>query len=71
MYDNYGFATEVITANVRHSLHVVEAILAGSHIATIPYRVLKQMIKHPLTDIGITRFLTDYEKIPKKSDFIG
>lgn len=71
IYDNYNFATEVITASVRHPLHVVEAALAGSHIATIPYKVLRQMIAHPLTDIGITKFLADYERIPKKSDIIG
>lgn len=70
IYDNYNFMTEVITASIRHPLHVVEAALAGSHIATIPYKVLKQMIAHPLTDIGITRFLADYERIPKKSDII-
>jgi len=68
IYDNYGFLTEVITASIRHPLHVVEAALAGSHIATIPFNILELMVKHPLTDLGIKRFLADYEKIPKKSD---
>jgi transaldolase len=67
IYENYGFTTEVITASVRHPLHVVEAALAGSHIATVPFKVLELMLKHPLTDVGIERFLKDYEKIPKKN----
>lgn len=64
--DTYGFDSEVIVASVRNPLHVVDAALAGAHITTVPYNVLMQMIKHPLTDIGIDRFLADYEKIPKK-----
>ncbi len=65
MYDNYGIETEVIVASVRHPLHVVEAALVGGHIATIPYKVFKQMLAHPLTDIGIQKFLDDWEKVPK------
>jgi transaldolase len=64
--DTYGFDAEIIVASVRNPLHVVDAALAGAHIATVPYNVLMQMVKHPLTDIGIQRFLDDYEKIPKK-----
>ncbi|MCK4614146.1 MAG: fructose-6-phosphate aldolase [Thermoplasmata archaeon] len=64
--ENYSFDTEVIVASVRNPPHVVEAALAGAHIATVPYRVLMQMIEHPLTDIGIERFLADWEKVPKK-----
>ncbi len=62
--DIFGLESEVITASVRHPRHVVEAALAGSHIATVPYKVLKSMIKHPLTDIGLARFLEDWEKVP-------
>ncbi len=65
MYDNYGIETEVIVASVRNPLHVVEAALMGGHIATIPYKVFKQMLAHPLTDIGIQKFLDDWEKVPK------
>ena len=63
--DNYDFDTEVIVASVRHPIHVAEAARMGAHIATIPYDVLKKMFKHPLTDIGIERFLKDWEKVPK------
>lgn len=66
IFDNYGFETEVIVASVRNPLHVVDAALAGAHICTVPYNVLKQIVKHPLTDIGIERFLKDWEKVPKK-----
>lgn len=65
IYDNYGYDTEVIVASVRNPPHVVEAALAGAHISTIPYKVVMQMIKHPLTDIGIEKFLADWEKVPK------
>ena len=65
MYDNYGIETEVIVASVRNPLHVVESALMGAHIATIPYKVFKQMLGHPLTDIGIEKFLKDWEKVPK------
>jgi transaldolase len=66
IYDNYGFDTQVIVASVRNPLHVLEAAMMGAHVATIPYKVLAQMLKHPLTDKGIDQFLADYEKIPKK-----
>jgi len=64
IYDLYGYESEIITASVRHPRHVVEAALAGTHIITMPYKVLKSMIKHPLTDIGLERFLADWEKVP-------
>ncbi|MBW2038520.1 MAG: fructose-6-phosphate aldolase [Deltaproteobacteria bacterium] len=64
--ENYDFPTQVIVASVRHPLHVVEAALMGADIATIPFKVLKQLAKHPLTDIGIQRFLEDWAKVPKK-----
>jgi transaldolase len=66
IYNNYGFGTEVIVASVRNPLHVVDAALAGAHIATIPFSVIDQMTKHPLTDIGIEKFLTDWKKVEKK-----
>jgi transaldolase len=65
MIDDYGFDTEVISASVRHPLHVIESIRAGCHIATIPYDILVKMTKHPLTDAGIKKFYDDYQKIPK------
>jgi transaldolase len=65
IYNNYGFKTKIIVASVRNPLHVVDAALIGADIATIPYAVIEQLIKHPLTDIGVQRFLDDYKKIPK------
>lgn len=61
IFDIYGIETEVIAASIRHPLHVTEAALAGAHVATIPFNVLTQMAKHPLTDIGIDKFLKDWE----------
>ncbi len=66
IFDNYGFETEVIVASVRNPLHVVESAMMGAHIATVPFKVIQQLIKHPLTDIGIEKFLADWEKVPKK-----
>jgi transaldolase len=65
IYENYGFKTQIIVASVRNPVHVVKAALIGADIATIPYSVIEQLIKHPLTDIGINRFLEDYKKIPQ------
>jgi len=62
IYKNYGYPTQVLTASVRHPLHVVEAALAGSHVATIPFKVLDSMFNHPLTDKGLAQFLKDWEK---------
>jgi len=61
IFDIYGIEAEVIAASIRHPLHVTEAALAGAHVATIPFNVLAQMAKHPLTDIGIDKFLKDWE----------
>jgi transaldolase len=66
IFDNYGYETEVIVASVRNPLHVVDAALAGAHIATIPFSVIDQLVKHPLTDIGIEKFLADWKKLEKK-----
>jgi len=66
IFDNYGFETEIIVASVRNPVHVLEAALMGADIATIPYKVLAQLAKHPLTDIGLEKFLADWKKVPKK-----
>lgn len=65
IYGNYGFETEIIVASIRNPLHVLDAALMGADVATIPFNVLRQLIKHPLTDIGIERFLKDYESLKK------
>ncbi|HID73100.1 TPA: fructose-6-phosphate aldolase [Candidatus Micrarchaeota archaeon] len=65
IYGNYSFETEVIVASIRNPLHVLDAALMGADIATIPFKVIEQLAKHPLTDIGIDRFLRDWEKVPK------
>jgi transaldolase len=62
---NYGYPTEVIVASIRHPMHVVESVLMGADIATIPYKVIAQLAKHPLTDIGMEKFLADWEKRQK------
>lgn len=61
VYSNYGFETEIIAASIRHPMHVVEAAMIGVDIATVPFEVLKKMFLHPLTDVGIKRFLQDWE----------
>jgi len=60
--DNYGFASEVIVASIRHPMHVVESALIGADIATIPFKVIEQLAKHPLTDLGVEKFLADWQK---------
>lgn len=62
IYDNYGFETEVIVASVRNPTHVLDAALMGADIATIPFKVIQQLTKHPLTDIGVEKFLADWKK---------
>jgi len=66
IFDNYEFDAEIIVASIRNPVHVLEAALLGADIATIPFSVLEQLTKHPLTDIGIERFLADSKKVPKK-----
>ena len=66
IYKNYDFKTFVLVASVRHPQHVVEAALAGGHICTMPFSIYQQMIKHPLTDIGLKKFLADWEAQNKK-----
>jgi transaldolase len=63
IYDRYDIQTQVIAASLRHPQHDIGSAAAGAHIATIPYEVFKQMVRHPLTDIGIERFLADWKKI--------
>lgn len=62
IYDNYGFETEVIVASIRNPIHVLEASLMGADIATIPFKVINQIAKHPLTDVGLEKFLDDWKK---------
>ena len=62
IYRNYGFTTQVLAASIRTPLHVVDAAKAGAHVATMPFAVLQQLIKHPLTDIGLKKFTEDWEK---------
>jgi transaldolase len=63
IYENYGFETEVIVASIRNPIHVLDAALLGTHIATIPFNVLIQLTEHPLTKIGLERFLADWKKV--------
>jgi transaldolase len=67
IYRNYGFDTEVLVASVRHPIHVVQAALLGADVVTIPASVLRQLAKHPLTDIGLERFLADWEKVKNRT----
>jgi transaldolase len=62
IYNNYGFETEIIAASIRHPMHVVEAALMGVDIVTIPFAVLERLFKHPMTDLGIERFMEDWKK---------
>lgn len=62
IYDNYNFKTKVLVASVRHPDHIVQSAKAGAHVATMPYKIFKQLLKHPLTDIGLERFLADWAK---------
>ncbi len=66
IYAHSGLATQVIAASIRHPLHCVAAAKAGAHIATVPYNVLVQMMQHPLTDVGVTRFLADWKRVSSK-----
>ncbi|MGE4232275.1 MAG: fructose-6-phosphate aldolase [Bacteriovoracia bacterium] len=66
IYDNYGFQTQVLVASVRSPLHVLEAARMGADVATIPYKVIEQLIKHPLTDIGLETFLSDWKNAKQK-----
>ncbi len=65
IFDNYGYTSEIIVASIRNPIHVLNAALIGADICTIPYSVMLQLAKHPLTDAGIKKFLEDWEKVPK------
>jgi transaldolase len=65
IFDNYGLVAEVIVASIRHPLHVVEAALLGADIVTLPFAVMEKLVKHPLTDIGMEKFLQDWSKVKK------
>jgi len=65
IYRNYSFDTEVLVASVRHPMHVVEAALLGADVVTMPYGVIEKLIKHPMTDIGLEKFIADYKKVHK------
>jgi transaldolase len=67
VYANYGFSTQILVASVRHPVHVLEAAKIGADIATMPFSVLEQLVKHPLTDIGLERFLKDWDKLPPEA----
>ncbi|HZW10699.1 MAG TPA: fructose-6-phosphate aldolase [Phycisphaerales bacterium] len=62
IYDNYGFETKLLAASIRHPLHFVQCALAGADVATVPFSVIKQVMKHPLTDVGLEKFVADYKK---------
>ena len=66
IYDNYKFKTQILVASVRNPIHVLEAAKIGADIATMPYNVFEQLFRHTLTDVGIKKFLEDWEKVPKK-----
>ena len=66
VYDNYGFATEILAASIRHPQHVVQSLLLGADCATMPPKVLHQLLKHPLTDSGLSAFLADWKKLGKE-----
>lgn len=63
IFRHYDFPTQILVASCRHPLHIREAAMLGAHVATMPYKVLEQLLKHPLTDIGLERFLKDWEKV--------
>jgi len=67
IYANYGLATQVLVASVRHPIHVVTAAMIGAHVVTMPAKVISQLVKHPLTDIGLERFLADWETVKNRS----
>jgi transaldolase len=66
IYDNYGFTTQILAASIRHPMHVVDCALAGADVGTMPYKVMTQLYEHPLTDIGLKKFLEDWEKLKSK-----
>ena len=68
IYSNYGFQTQILVASVRHPLHIRDAALAGAHVSTIPFKIFEDLVKHPLTDMGLDAFLKDWKKLPPGGD---
>lgn len=66
IYDNYGFQTKILAASIRHPLHLVQAATIGADIATVPFEVIEKMMNHPLTDVGLEKFLADWNKVKDK-----
>jgi transaldolase len=66
IYRNYGYETQVLVASIRHPMHVVQAGLLGAHVVTMPPKVIGQLARHPLTDIGLEQFLADWEKVKNR-----
>jgi len=66
IYDNYGYTTQILAASIRHPMHVVDCALAGADVGTMPYKVMTQLYEHPLTDIGLKKFLEDWEKLKSR-----
>jgi transaldolase len=64
IYDNYGYDTQILTASIRHPIHVVQAAMIGADVCTIPYNVIVGLLKHPLTDVGLAKFVEDSKKVP-------
>ncbi len=71
IWDVQGYTSEIIAASIRHPMHIIEAAKAGAHIATVPYKVIMQSLKHPLTDAGVEAFLKDYEKMKAEKQLIN
>ncbi len=67
IFDNYDFKCEILAASIRNPLHVVDAATIGADIATMPFSVLESLVKHPLTDVGLQKFLKDWEKLPHQA----
>ena len=65
IYDNYDYETEILVASIRHPVHILDAARIGADVATMPYQVMMQLAQHPLTDIGLAKFLSDWKKVPK------
>jgi transaldolase len=63
IYDNYGFETQILAASIRHSMHIIDCAMAGADVATCPLSAILDLLKHPLTDIGLEKFLADYKKV--------
>jgi len=71
IYENYGYETQVLAASIRHPMHVVDAALIGAHVATIPFSVISQLIRHPLTDSGLEKFISDWKAYEASSEAAG